>query len=121
MDLNWTAYNPGTPADRVLLVGPSLGGNAAHQWTGVAAQLIDDARVIFVDLPGTGLGAVWDDADERALAVARLLADTAERLVRDTRRLNAAADLDLQVAKAALAQTTAADDLEALYTPGARP
>lgn len=78
MDLNWTTYNPGTPAERVLLVGPSLGGNAAHQWTPVAAQLIDDARVVFVDLPGTGLGAVWDDADEPTLdAVAAGIAQVA--------------------------------------------
>lgn len=78
MDLNWTTYNPGTPAERVLLVGPSLGGNAAHQWTPVAAQLIDEARVVFVDLPGTGLGAVWDDADEPTLdAVAAGIAQVA--------------------------------------------
>ncbi|GAA4897223.1 hypothetical protein GCM10025789_13870 [Tessaracoccus lubricantis] len=67
MDLNWTYYSPKTPAERVLIVGPSLGGNAAHQWTKVAAELIDDVRVVFVDLPGGGLGAVWDDADSPSL------------------------------------------------------
>ncbi len=91
--------------------------------TTYADVLVNAERITAADYLGDLLvhPELWDDADERALAVARLLADTAERLVRDTRRLNAAADLDLQVAKAALAQTTAADDLEALYTPGARP
>ncbi|HHT12448.1 MAG TPA: alpha/beta fold hydrolase [Propionibacterium sp.] len=67
MDLNWTYYNPNTPAKRVLLLGPSLGGNAAHQWTKVAGELIDDARVVLVDLPGTGLAEVWDDDVEPTL------------------------------------------------------
>lgn len=67
MDLNWTYYNPNTPARRVLLLGPSLGGNAAHQWTKVAGELIDDARIVFVDLPGTGLAEVWDDDVEPSL------------------------------------------------------
>ena len=67
MELNTTVYNSAGPAERVLLVGPTLGGNAAHQWTKVAAELIDDARVIFVDLPGTGLSEPWDDADEANL------------------------------------------------------
>ena len=67
MELNWTVYNPETPAERVLIVGPSLGGNATHQWTPVAAQLIHEARVIFVDLPGTGLAPVWDDEVEPSL------------------------------------------------------
>lgn len=67
MELNTTVYNRTTPANRVLLVGPSLGGNAAHQWTKVAAALIDEARVVFVDLPGTGLSEPWDDDDEPTL------------------------------------------------------
>lgn len=67
MDLNWTYYNPDTPAERVLLLGPSLGGNASHQWTKVAAELLDDARIVFVDLPGTGLAPVWDDDVEPSL------------------------------------------------------
>lgn len=84
MDLKWTYYNRATPADRVLLVAPSLGGNAAHQWTKVAAELIDDTRVVFVDLPGTGLGAVWDDADEPTLdAVAAGIAAVGEQVRAD--------------------------------------
>ena len=67
MNLNTTVYNRTTDAGRVLIVGPSLGGNSVHQWTKVAAELLNDARVVFVDLPGTGLGAVWDDADEPTL------------------------------------------------------
>ena len=58
MKLNTTVYNRTTDAGRVLIVGPSLGGNSVHQWTKVAAELLNDARVVFVDLPGTGLGAV---------------------------------------------------------------
>ncbi|MHA7862617.1 alpha/beta fold hydrolase [Tessaracoccus sp. Y36] len=84
MDLNWSYYNPNSPAERVLIVGPSLGGNAAHQWTKVAAELIDDVRVVFVDLPGTGLGAVWDDADEPSLdTVAAAIADVADEVRAD--------------------------------------
>lgn len=68
MELNWTWYNPRTPAERVLIVGPSLGGNVAHQWTKVAAELIDEARIAFVDLPGTGLAPVWpEDGPEPTL------------------------------------------------------
>lgn len=83
MDLNWTYYNPNKPAERVLLLGPSLGGNVSHQWTKVAAELIDDARVVFVDLPGTGVAEVWDEADDPSLdTVAAGIADVA-RQVRD--------------------------------------
>lgn len=78
MELNTTIYNRARPAERVLLVGPSLGGNAAHQWTKVAAELIDEARVIFIDLPGSGLSEPWDDADEASLdTVAAAIADIA--------------------------------------------
>lgn len=81
MQLNWTVYNPETPAERVLIVGPSLGGNVTHQWTPVAAQLIHEARVIFVDLPGTGLAPVWDDAVEPSLdEVAAGIADVADQV-----------------------------------------
>lgn len=84
MDLNWTYYNSSTPSERVLLLGPSLGGNAAHQWTKVAAELIDDARVVFVDLPGTGLGPVWDDGDVPSLdTIAAGIAGVAEAVRRD--------------------------------------
>ncbi|WP_353081256.1 alpha/beta fold hydrolase [Tessaracoccus lapidicaptus] len=103
MDLNWTYYNPDTPAERVLLVGPSLGGNAAHQWTRVAAELIDDARVVFVDLPGTGLGAVWDDADEPTLdAVAAGIARVAAEV-----RADLGADLPVYFAGLSISGATA--------------
>lgn len=69
MELNTTIYNRNSPAERVLFVGPSLGGNAAHQWTKVAAELINDARVVFVDLPGTGLSEPWEDTDQPTLDV----------------------------------------------------
>ena len=81
MELHTTVYNRTTPAERVLLVGPSLGGNATHQWTKVAAELIHDVRVVFIDLPGTGLGEAWDDADEPTLdTVAAAVADVARGL-----------------------------------------
>ncbi len=38
MKLNTTVYNRTTDAGRVLIVGPSLGGNSVHQWTKVAAD-----------------------------------------------------------------------------------
>lgn len=84
MDLNWTYYNPDTPAERVLLVGPSLGGNCAHQWSQVAAELLKEVRVVFVDLPGSGLGPVWDDADEPTLdVIAAGIADVARQVKAD--------------------------------------
>ena len=67
MDLHTTIYNRVATDLPVLLVGPSLGGNATHQWTKVAAALIDEARVVFVDLPGSGLSEPWDDADPATL------------------------------------------------------
>lgn len=80
MELHTTIYNRTRPATRVLLVGPTLGGNAAHQWTKVAAELIDEARVVFVDLPGTGLSEPWDDADPATLdTVASAIADLARQ------------------------------------------
>ncbi|MDO5677434.1 MAG: alpha/beta fold hydrolase [Propionibacteriaceae bacterium] len=84
MDLNWTYYNANTSANRVLLLGPSLGGNAAHQWTKVAGELLSDTRVVFIDLPGTGLGEVWDDADEPSLdTIAAGIAAVAEQVRED--------------------------------------
>lgn len=82
MELNWTWYNLRTPASRVLIAGPSLGGNVAHQWTKVAAELIDDARVAFVDLPGTGLAPAWpEDGPEPTLdAIAAGVADVAAQI-----------------------------------------
>lgn len=81
MELNWTVYNPDTPVERVLICGPSLGGNVTHQWTPVAANLIHEARVIFVDLPGTGVAPVWDDEVEPTLdEVAAGIADVARQV-----------------------------------------
>ncbi|MCG6566785.1 alpha/beta fold hydrolase [Tessaracoccus sp. ZS01] len=84
MDLNWSYYNPNSPAERVLIVGPSLGGNAVHQWTKVAAELIDDVRVVFVDLPGTAVAMAWDDADTPSLdTVAAAIAEVAKEVRAD--------------------------------------
>lgn len=84
MELNWTTYNPDSPAERILLVGPSLGGNVSHQWAQVAGKLIDDARIIFVDLPGTGVAPVWDDNVEPTLdEVAAGIADIARQVLSD--------------------------------------
>lgn len=71
MELTYDAFNPASTAERVLVVGPSLGGDATHQWTSVAEALEGQARVVFVDLPGHAQAAPWDDADEPSL---RLLA-----------------------------------------------
>lgn len=84
MELHTSIYNPATPAKRVLLVGPSLGGNATHQWTKVAAELIDEARIVFIDLPGSGLGEPWADADEPTLdSIAAAIADVARAQKQD--------------------------------------
>ena len=64
MELTYDVYNPASTAERVLMVGPSLGGNANHQWTRVAEALEGQARVVFVDLPGHAHAAPWDDTDE---------------------------------------------------------
>ncbi len=94
MELNTITYNRGTKAQRILLLGPSLGGNSTHQWTRVAGELIDDARIVFVDLPGSGLGPVWDDADEPTLdAIAAGIAAAARKA-----REEAGADLPLYFA-----------------------
>ena len=82
MQLTATTYNPDTTAKPILLVGPSLGGNVAHQWNAVAQRLIDDARVVFVDLPGTGVAPVWDDEYESTLDnIAAGIAEVAQQLV----------------------------------------
>lgn len=78
MELNTHAYNPNSTAPRILLLGPSLGGNSVHQWTKAAQELTDDARITFIDLPGSGMGPVWDDADEPSLdTIAAAIADVA--------------------------------------------
>ncbi len=67
MELTYDVFNPASTAERVLFVGPSLGGNATHQWTPVAEALDSQARVVFIDLPGHAQAALWDDADEPTL------------------------------------------------------
>lgn len=72
MKLTYDFFNPASTAERVLVVGPSLGGNATHQWTPVAEALEGQAHVVFVDLPGHAHAAPWDDADETTLRVLAL-------------------------------------------------
>ncbi|MEO7587889.1 MAG: alpha/beta fold hydrolase [Arachnia sp.] len=67
MELTYDIYDPASTAERILVVGPSLGGDATHQWTSVAEALEGQARVVFVDLPGHSQGAPWDDVDEPTL------------------------------------------------------
>ena len=67
MELTYDVFNPASTAGRVLVVGPSLGGNATHQWTPVAEALEGQARVVFVDLPGNAQASPWDDADDPTL------------------------------------------------------
>lgn len=83
MKLSFDTYNPGSGARRIIVLAPSLGGNAQHQWTRVAELIRDDALVVFVDLPGHALSAVWDDADEPALEV---LAGAVMDVVREVNR-----------------------------------
>lgn len=68
MELTWDVFNPTTSAKRILVVAPSLGGNAAHQWAPVAKLLVDEAIVCYVDYPGHALSPVWAD-DEPTLDV----------------------------------------------------
>lgn len=79
MELTFDVYNSAEGAERIVLLAPSLGGNAQHQWTAVAERLRQDALVVFVDLPGHALSPVWDDADEPTLDV---LAADVMRIVR---------------------------------------
>lgn len=66
MKLTWQRYNPESTAERVLVLGGSLGGDTAHQWASVAAQLSDDTVLVFAQLPGQGTGAHWDDDADQA-------------------------------------------------------
>ena len=84
MELNWNYYNPDVSAERVLIVGPSLGGNVTHQWTRVAASLYHEARIVFADLPGTGMAEVWDDDVEPTLdSIAAGIAEVARAVKAD--------------------------------------
>lgn len=67
MELSWDCYNPESTAERILLLGASLGGVSSHQWTAVAEQLRDEAIVIFVDHPGHGPAPVWEPEAEPTL------------------------------------------------------
>lgn len=69
MELTYDVFNPASRAQRVLVVGPSLGGDATHQWTAVAEALDPHATVIFANLPGHAGAPVWDDTDEATLQV----------------------------------------------------
>lgn len=66
MELSWQLYNPETDAQRILILGASLGGDCAHQWGLVAAHLARDAYVVFVDFPGHGTAVNWGDEDGEA-------------------------------------------------------
>ncbi|MGV8845724.1 alpha/beta fold hydrolase [Tessaracoccus sp.] len=84
MELTYDVFNPASTAERVLIVGPSLGGDATHQWTPVAEALDDQVRVVFVDLPGHAGAAPWDDADEASLhALAGGVSDVIRRVHAD--------------------------------------
>lgn len=84
MELTYDVFNPASTAGRVLVVTPSLGGDATHQWTSVAEALEGQARVIFIDLPGQGHAAPWDDADEPTMQVlASGIADALRRVRAD--------------------------------------
>lgn len=61
MELTWHVYNPDSEAKRLVILAGSLGGDSAHQWGQVAGHLTHDSRVVFVYLPGQGMGAQWDD------------------------------------------------------------
>lgn len=69
MKLTFDTYNPGEQASQILVLAPSLGGDARHQWTAVAERLRHEARIILVDLPGHAGSPVWDDGDEPTLDV----------------------------------------------------
>ncbi|PIE21556.1 MAG: alpha/beta hydrolase [Arachnia propionica] len=67
MKLEWTIFDPPAEHGPVLLLGASLGGNSARQWTPVARQLARRATVVFVDLPGHGASHGWDDDEPATL------------------------------------------------------
>ncbi len=67
MELTYEVFNPRSTAERILVVAPSLGGDATQQWTAVAEALDGQATVVLADLPGQSSAPVWDDADEPTL------------------------------------------------------
>ncbi|MGO1383502.1 MAG: alpha/beta fold hydrolase [Arachnia sp.] len=72
MELTYDVFNPASRAERILVVGSSLGGDATHQWTAVAEALDGQATVVFADLPGQADSPVWDDADAATLETVAL-------------------------------------------------
>ncbi len=81
MELTWHVHNPESRAERILVVGGSLGGDTAHQWGLTADHLAHDAQVVFVHLPGQGMGAPWDDEVEPTMSnLAEALATTVARI-----------------------------------------
>lgn len=84
MELTFDTYNSPEGAERIIVLGPSLGGNAQHQWTAVAERLKQDALVVFVDLPGHALTPVWDEPTEPTLD---LVAEAVMAVVRRLREL----------------------------------
>lgn len=87
MKLTFDTYNEGAGAERIVVLGPSLGGNAQHQWTAVAELVKPGALVVFVDLPGHALTPVWDDEDEPTLEA---LAAAVMDVVREVRGVHGA-------------------------------
>lgn len=67
MELTFDTYYQADEAQRIVVLGPSLGGNAQHQWTAVAELLKSTSLVVFVDLPGHALTSPWDDEDAPTL------------------------------------------------------
>lgn len=81
MELTWHVYNPDSEANRILVLGGSLGGDTTHQWEQVAGHLADDALIVFTHLPGQGMGDVWDDTVEPTMEnVASAFAETVRKV-----------------------------------------
>lgn len=83
MQVTWDVLNPSSRAERILVLGPSLGGNAHHQWAPVADKLAETTTVVFVELPGHALTPVWDDAEEPTLEA---VSDAVAQVIREVRR-----------------------------------
>lgn len=83
MELTWHVYNPESDAKRLVILAGSLGGDSAHQWGQVAGHLTRDSRVVFVHLPGQGMGAAWDDEVEPTMDnLATAMAETVTAIQR---------------------------------------
>lgn len=62
-----TLINDADPTAPLLILGPSLGTHGS-QWAGVAYRLVDDYRVVTVDLPGHGQSPRMPDVTIEDLA-----------------------------------------------------